>query len=145
MNNLLKITTKSIKIAIQVEKGHFTETQVPKLKANRIRQSPPVRNLQTSQETTKYVPQNQALKMPEQNIQAHLGERLETKQLDALPYVDAQSSTLRFEPKQVMNERVLTYHPSELEFVVKQYPEIRFDYLGEPIYVPLSSNPDHKK
>lgn len=145
MNNLLKITTKPIKIAIKVEKGHYIETQVPKLKANRIRQSPAVQKLEPSQEVKAYHQQNAMHKPVEQNIQTHLNERLEANELDVVPYMDAQSTQLRLEPKQVMKERSLTYHPSELEFEVQQYPEIRFDYQGEPIYVPASSNPEHKK
>ena len=78
-------------------------------------------------------------------IPTDLNERMESNELDVVPYMDAQSSQLRLEPKQVMKERIMTYHPSELEFEVQQYPEIRFDYQGEPIYVPASSNPELKK
>jgi hypothetical protein len=145
MNNLLKITTKPIKIAVKVEKGHYIETQAPKLKANRIRQSPPIQKLEPSHEVPSYNPQNTSHKAPEQNIQNHLNERMESNELDVVPYMDAQSSQMRLEPKQVMKERILTYHPSELEFEVQQYTEIRFDYQGDPIYVPASSNPELKK
>ena len=145
MNNLLKITTKPIKIAIKVEKGHYIETLAPKLKANRIRQIAPIQKLKPSQEIPVYGQQNASHKPVEQNIQSHLNERMDTHELDVVPYMDAQSSQLRLEPKQVMKERVLSYHPSELEFEVQQYPEIRFDYQGEPIYVPASSNPELKK
>lgn len=145
MNNLLKITTKPIKIAIKVEKGHYIETLAPKLKANRIRQSAPIQKLKPSQEIPVYEQQNVTHKPVEQNIQFHLNERMESNELDVVPYMDAQSSQLRLEPKQVMKERIMTYHPSELEFEVQQYPEIRFDYQGEPIYVPASSNPELKK
>ena len=145
MNNLLKITTKPIKIAIKVEKGHYIEAQAPELKASRIRQSAPIQKLTPSQEIPVYEQQNVTHKPVEQNIQFHLNERMESNELDVVPYMDAQSSQLRLEPKQVMKERIMTYHPSELEFEVQQYPEIRFDYQGEPIYVPASSNPELKK
>lgn len=146
MNNLLKITTKPIKIAVKVEKGHYIETQsAPKLKVNRIRPNPPVKKLTPSREVPAYNQQNATHKPVEQNIQSHLNERMESKELDVVPYMDTQSSQMKLEPKQVMKDRILTYHPAELEFEVQQYPEIRFDYQGGPIYVPASSNPEHKK
>lgn len=34
--------------------------------------------------------------------------------------------------------------PGNIEFIIKEYPRIEYKYLGEPIYVPESANPNYK-
>lgn len=37
----------------------------------------------------------------------------------------------------------LEYVPASIEYSVAQYPEVVIEYVGEPIYVPASSNPNY--
>ncbi|MDR2932058.1 MAG: DUF6470 family protein, partial [Oscillospiraceae bacterium] len=41
------------------------------------------------------------------------------------------------------NKPYLEYVPGEIQFVVKQYPEVIIEYVGDPIYVPPSANPNY--
>jgi len=34
--------------------------------------------------------------------------------------------------------------PGKIEFEVKQMPKVEIEYLGGPIYVPPSADPEHK-
>jgi len=38
----------------------------------------------------------------------------------------------------------LKFIPGNIEFIIKEYPRIEYKYLGEPIYVPESANPNYK-
>ncbi len=37
-----------------------------------------------------------------------------------------------------------TFVPGTIEFIIKEYPRIEIKYLGDPIYVPESANPNYK-
>lgn len=42
-----------------------------------------------------------------------------------------------------MNRPELTFIPGKIEFQVTQYPEVIIEYIGGPIYVPASADPDY--
>lgn len=41
------------------------------------------------------------------------------------------------------NRPEMTFIPGSIEFQIKEYPRLIIEYVGEPIYVPPSSNPDY--
>ena len=43
----------------------------------------------------------------------------------------------------IQNRPQLEYVPGEVEFTVTQYPQVVIEYVGSPIYVPPSANPDY--
>lgn len=38
----------------------------------------------------------------------------------------------------------LEYIPPSIEYSIKQYPQVIIEYVGEPIYVPASANPNYQ-
>lgn len=38
----------------------------------------------------------------------------------------------------------LEFVPAQIEYTVTQYPQLIIEYVGEPIYVPMSANPNYK-
>lgn len=42
-----------------------------------------------------------------------------------------------------INEADFEFTPASIEFNVTQYPKVIINYVGDPIYVPASSNPDY--
>ena len=39
----------------------------------------------------------------------------------------------------------ISFTPGSIEFMVKEYPSVEINYIGTPIFVPPSSNPDYKE
>lgn len=56
---------------------------------------------------------------------------------------DYQMDTLTFDWN-VHAKPQLEYVPASIEFSVTQYPDVIIEYLGEPIYVPASANPNYQ-
>jgi hypothetical protein len=42
------------------------------------------------------------------------------------------------------NNSQFKFIPGNIEFIIKEYPRIEIKYLGDPIYVPESANPNYK-
>lgn len=42
------------------------------------------------------------------------------------------------------NKTQFKFVPGNIEFIIKEYPRIEIKYLGDPIYVPASANPNYK-
>lgn len=40
-------------------------------------------------------------------------------------------------------KQAFEFVPGNIEFQVKDYPKVNIEYVGEPIYVPASANPDY--
>lgn len=43
-----------------------------------------------------------------------------------------------------INQNVLNYIPGKVQLMIEQYPHVEIEYLGEPSYVPPSSNPNYE-
>lgn len=39
----------------------------------------------------------------------------------------------------------INFIPGSIEFIVKEYPSVEINYIGTPIFVPPSTNPNHKE
>jgi hypothetical protein len=39
----------------------------------------------------------------------------------------------------------IDFIPGKIEFIIKEYPAIEINYVGSPIFVPPSSNPNYKE
>ena len=42
-------------------------------------------------------------------------------------------------------QNVMNYIPGKFNFSITQYPEVRIEYLGEPVYVPKSADPNYNE
>ena len=40
-------------------------------------------------------------------------------------------------------QNVMNYIPGKFNFSITQYPEVKIEYLGEPVYVPKSADPNY--
>lgn len=56
---------------------------------------------------------------------------------------DYQMDSLTFDWN-VNTKPQLEYIPPSIEYSIKQYPQVIIEYVGEPIYVPASANPNYK-
>ena len=43
-----------------------------------------------------------------------------------------------------LNQTEFEFIPGDIEFTVKQHPEVSIKYIGGPIYVPPSADPNHQ-
>ena len=57
--------------------------------------------------------------------------------------IQFQVDKLTFDWK--VNQQQKRFVPGSIEFVITQYPSLEIEYLGSPIYVPPSSDPNYKK
>lgn len=57
--------------------------------------------------------------------------------------VKYQSGNLEFDWK--INQNILNYIPGKFQMVIKQYPKVQIEYLGDPNYVPPSANPNFEE
>ena len=39
----------------------------------------------------------------------------------------------------------INFIPGSIEFIIKEYPSVEINYIGTPIFVPPSANPDYKE
>ncbi len=44
-----------------------------------------------------------------------------------------------------VNQNIMNYVPGKFEMVIKQYPKVLIEYLGDPNYVPPSANPNYEE
>lgn len=147
MSNLLKITTKPIKISVQVEKGKYIKVeQVIKLQnKNRVKTQAdyvPVKKNETVQ-AVQALPKNMKLNEPKNNINTLIQKNITQDDSNNVAVYHQNSTNIKIEPLQ--NEVEVKYQPSDLNFVVSQYSEIKFEYVGDPIYIPKSANPNKEK
>lgn len=149
MNNLLKITTKPIKISVQVEKGKFVKVE----KVIRL-QKVQNKSINSSKYQTSYVhsqkvqeieilPNNIKLNQTNNNISNYIQKNITQSESKNVTYLPQNSNAAKIEPIQEDSE--LKYEPSDLNFVVSQYSEIKFEYIGDPIYIPENANPNKEK
>jgi len=147
MSNLLKITTKPIKISVQVEKGKYIKVeQVIKLQnKSRVKIQAdyiPVKKNESVQ-TVQSLPNNMKLNEPKNNINQLIQKNITHKESNNVAVYHQNSTNVKIEPLQ--NEAEVKYQPSDLNFIVSQYSEIKFEYTGDPIYIPESANPNKEK
>lgn len=43
-----------------------------------------------------------------------------------------------------INRPEIKFIPGNIEFIIKEYPRLEINYIGKPIYVPPSADPDYK-
>lgn len=88
-----------------------------------------------------------------QKLQA--GAAMKTQQT-FLPNVGAEISwqpgelTTRYQPAELQTDwqihrNELNYVPGKFKMNISQYPKVQIEYIGEPNYVPPSSNPNYKE
>lgn len=145
MSNLLKITTKPIKISVQVEKGKYIKVEhVVKLQSKIKQQSNfiPVKRNESIQ-SIQSLPKNVKLIEPTNNINSIIQKSITHEETNNVAVYHQNSTSLKVEPLQ--NETEVKYQPSDLNFIVNQYSEIQFEYVGDPIYIPESANPNKRK
>ena len=64
---------------------------------------------------------------------------------------DKGKLTLNYTPTDVnvdwenVNQSPVEFVPGNIEIIVKERPKVEIEYVGEPIYVPPSSNPNYKE
>ncbi|MHB8097838.1 MAG: hypothetical protein ACYDEI_09335 [Erysipelotrichaceae bacterium] len=147
MSNLLKITTKPIKISVQVEKGKYIKVeQVIKLQnKKRVKTQANYESVKKNEavHTIQALPNNIKLNEPKNNINQLIQKNITQKESINVAVYHQNSTNMKIEP--IQNEVELKYLPSDLNFVVSQYSEIKFEYVGDPIYIPESANPNKEK
>lgn len=149
MNNLLKITTKPIKISVQIEKGKFVKVEkvirLQKIQNKNINNSKSQATYVHTQkvEAVEALPNNIKLNQTNNNISTFIQKNLTQSESKNVTYLAQNSNAAKIEPIQEVSE--LKYEPSDLNFVVSQYSEIKFEYVGDPIYMPESANPNKEK
>lgn len=57
--------------------------------------------------------------------------------------IDVEAAQLKKEPEVTKAERQFT--PSKAEVKIDQYPSVKIEYLGDPLYVPPSANPEYEE
>jgi hypothetical protein len=145
MSNLLKITTKPIKISVQVEKGKYIKVEhVVKLQSKIKQQSNiiPVKRNESIQ-PIQSLPKNVKLIEPTNNINTIIQKSITHEESSNVAVYHQNSTSIKVEP--IQNETEVKYQPSDLNFIVSQYSEIQFEYVGDPIYIPESANPNKRK
>lgn len=145
MSNLLKITTKPIKISVQVEKGKYIKVEhVVKLQSKIKQQSNfvPVKRNESIQPIHS-LPKNVKLIEPTNNINTIIQKSITQEETNNVAVYHQNSTSIKVEP--IQNETEIKYQPSDLNFIVSQYSEIQFEYVGDPIYIPESANPNKRK
>lgn len=145
MSNLLKITTKPIKISVQVEKGKYIKVEhVVKLQSKIKQQSNfiPVKRNESIQ-PIQSLPKNVKLIEPTNNINTIIQKSITHEESSNVAVYHQNSTSIKVEP--IQNETEIKYQPSDLNFIVSQYSEIQFEYVGDPIYIPESANPNKRK
>lgn len=147
MSNLLKITTKPIKISVQVEKGKYIKVeQVIKLQnKKRVKTQANYESVKKNEavHTIQALPNNIKLNEPKNNINQLIQKNITQKESNNVAVYHQNSTNMKIEP--IQNEVKVKYQPSDLNFVVSQYSEIKFEYVGDPIYIPESANPNKEK
>jgi hypothetical protein len=148
MSNLLKITTKPIKISVQVEKGKYVKVepknQVQKIKNPTINTKKVQFNVNHSKRinATSVLPKNIKLNEVKNNINTVIQEKMIDETSQNMTFLPQTSQSAKIQP---MIKPEMKYEPSNLDFVVSQYSEIKFEYVGDPIYIPESANPNKEK
>lgn len=147
MNNLLKITTKPIKISVQVEKGKYIKVEhVIKLQnknRTKVQSSYIPEKKNDSVQAIQPLPKNVKLNEPKNNIKPFIQTSLTHNESKNVTVYHQNSTNVKIEP--MLNEAEVKYQPSNLNFIVNQYSEIKFEYVGDPIYIPESANPNKEK
>lgn len=202
MSQLLKITTTPIKIAVNVEQGHYEEVEQKNAVKHKIQRQQRVQALQSQQQlktaTSTYKPTAKQIEAAErvdsyqstQTISATIPVEFATinnlmnmrvansqNQLttdnvqsattvkqnyvtnpnsNTVAYVPNSSDDIKWEPSTLNldfefnfntveeNDTKLKYVPRQISFEVEQYPTIKIEYLGGPMYVPPSSDPNYE-
>ncbi len=44
-----------------------------------------------------------------------------------------------------LEKPAVTFVPGSIEFIINEYPRVEINYIGTPIFVPPSANPDYKE
>lgn len=147
MNNLLKITTKPIKITVQVEKGKFIKVERSIQLKNHMSKSNDLLIQSSKKEVNRVesLPKHIKLNQTNNNIHKIITESITQDDSRNVPFISHYNTETKIEPIPIEFEQELKYQPSDLDFVIKQYSEIEFEYVGEPIYMPLSANPNKDK
>jgi hypothetical protein len=159
MNNLLKITTKPIKISVQVERGKFVKVnQVVKLQnasshKNRITthksQEPYIVQKIHSNESVQVLPKTIKLNENDNTIKTLIKQNFVQVDTKNVAYLSNYETSAKIEPLpseiNQTNNTELKFQPGDLNFVVNQYSEIEFEFVGDPIYTPASANPNKEK
>lgn len=62
---------------------------------------------------------------------------------------DPQELSIRYEMDKLnfdwkINKPQMDFIPGNIEFIVKEYPRVEINYIGTPIFVPPSSDPNYK-
>lgn len=84
-------------------------------------------------------------------------ERLHSEVLNHVVYMSNSNSAkvepntlkLEFQPLQIDFDfshlkQKMEFQPGNLKFIVETYPEVHIEYVGDPIYVPKSSDPNYE-
>jgi len=62
---------------------------------------------------------------------------------------EPQELTIRYEMDKLnfdwnIKRPEMNFIPGNIEFIIKEYPRLEINYIGKPIYVPASADPDYK-
>ena len=201
MSQLLKITTTPIKIAVNVEQGHYEEVDQKNAIRHELQRQQRVQALQAQQQaktaTSSYKPtvqQQEAIKrvdsyQPTQTITASIPVEfaninnaltmrfannesqinIESTQpantvkqnyvtsptANTVAYAPSVSDEIKWEPSTLNldlefqvntydDDPQMKYVPRQISFEVEQYPSIKIEYLGGPLYVPASADPNYE-
>lgn len=75
-----------------------------------------------------------------------------------LGFIPSVKPDITFEPQEIsikyemdklnfdwkINRPQITFIPGNIEFIIKEYPKLEINYIGNPIFVPPSADPDYK-
>ena len=138
-----------MKISVQVEKGKYVkvEQMIRLQKAQqKVNQAAKTQSNYVSTKKVQAVerlPKNIKLNETNNNINTIIQKSITQSESKNVTYLPQNSNSAKIEP--IQDEVVLKYEPSDLSFVVSQYSEIKFEYVGDPIYIPESANPNKEK
>lgn len=147
MKPLLKITTKPMRISVvrQVEKPPI-QTQVNKHVATKpfktndqLRLSQPVTGVKELEKSTdvRNTPLNKDLTSSSLILQ-----KIANDEVNVNVFIP-QASAAKYEPEYLLEPH--DFDAKVLKYKVDQYNEIRFEYTGDFIYVPIRSETTHEE
>ena len=138
-----------MKISVKIEKGKYIKVdQTIKLQNTRQtnKQESMVRTTKIqAHDVIQALPKNIKLNETDNNINTIIKQSFIQEDSKNITYLSQYDSSAKIEPLMSDVESKLRYQAGDLNFVISQYSEIEFEYIGDPIYTPLSANPNKEK
>ncbi|MGL5977769.1 MAG: hypothetical protein ACRCZJ_02080 [Erysipelotrichaceae bacterium] len=110
-----------------------------------------------TQDTASFQLQAKSLQEGMQSVHDVVLQRLNSEVLNHVVYmsnsnqakVEPDSLQLEFQPLKIdfdfsQLKAQMQFQPGSLQFIIDTYPDVAIEYIGDPIYVPASSDPNYE-